>query len=733
MSLSKQLYIIISIIFLMIFTGNFIITVKNTKDYLIEESSSKSQDAATSLGMMLKSLISNKKDPEIISTINAIADSGFYRELRLEDAFYTFSDTELISLDKNLKGLMWNIKNVHVDKKLGKIIVNNEQNLENELDALEDDTTNTTQDDENIEEKTYTFMPSKNFKDNSYLTVYFTAISKTKTVKTNVKIKLSKILYQTKRPVKFDNVPEWFIKLINIHLKEASSDINDGWKTTAVIYVSANPGIAYEKLYIQAKSAVIYSAVAFVIAMTLLAIFINLILNSLKRIEKLANNISSGSFEQIENIPWTKELRTVSIAMNTMSSKIKNIINNLNKSVANISVELTLDPLTKLESKETFQTDIKEMFISKTAGYVYLVQIDDLATFAKDNGRFTVDNFLKEFAEILKKIPSGKGYRFYGSQFALITKNTSYEDVKKLAKDLKKSLEELGKKYNKNNVANIGAVPFDQYGTLSTILTAADEAYIMAKQIGPNEMHIKDQTDIVRGMLQWKELVFDVIDNKNFDIIYIQDTYNLQSDTKQLLMQEAFAKLIDKDGEDVPIGIFISVAQDHNKIIDFDKAVVENIVEYIAQNNIQHEIAINLAIESVKDMKFIIWLENLIKQYQNISQYLVFSLTAYNIAKYKEEFKHFTNIIHNNNAKVMIKRFDLKFIELEKVNEVNPDCIRLARDYTNNISADNNKKTIVENIVQLSELIEFELYAENVENDDDFALVKELGVYGASR
>ena len=33
MSLSKQLYIIISIIFILIFTGNFIISVKNNKEY----------------------------------------------------------------------------------------------------------------------------------------------------------------------------------------------------------------------------------------------------------------------------------------------------------------------------------------------------------------------------------------------------------------------------------------------------------------------------------------------------------------------------------------------------------------------------------------------------------------------------------------------------------------------------------------------------------------------------
>ncbi|MGB0989986.1 MAG: LapD/MoxY N-terminal periplasmic domain-containing protein, partial [Halarcobacter sp.] len=57
MSLSKQLYLIIIFIFFVIFTGNFIISVKNTKEYLELESQTKAQDTATSLGMSLRPLI----------------------------------------------------------------------------------------------------------------------------------------------------------------------------------------------------------------------------------------------------------------------------------------------------------------------------------------------------------------------------------------------------------------------------------------------------------------------------------------------------------------------------------------------------------------------------------------------------------------------------------------------------------------------------------------------------
>ena len=114
MSLSKQLYIIISIIFFMIFTGNFIISVKNTKEYLETESQIKAQDTATSLGMSLKNLLKDKTNPEIESVINAIANRGFYKEIRLEDALFTIKESELIKASKDLDNTNWEISNLSV-------------------------------------------------------------------------------------------------------------------------------------------------------------------------------------------------------------------------------------------------------------------------------------------------------------------------------------------------------------------------------------------------------------------------------------------------------------------------------------------------------------------------------------------------------------------------------------------------------------------------------------------
>ena len=84
MSLSKQLLLLIALLFLMTFGVNFWVGVSNVRDYLQEESRVHAQDTATSLGLSLSPhLAENENDPIIQTMIQAIFDMGYYQEIAL--------------------------------------------------------------------------------------------------------------------------------------------------------------------------------------------------------------------------------------------------------------------------------------------------------------------------------------------------------------------------------------------------------------------------------------------------------------------------------------------------------------------------------------------------------------------------------------------------------------------------------------------------------------------------
>lgn len=741
MSLSKQLYIIISIIFLMIFAGNFIISVKNTKEYLEIESITKAQDTATSLGMSLKTILKDKYNPEVESIINAIANRGFYKEIRLENAFFSIKQSDLIKASKDLDNSKWNISNISIDERLGKVELINTNSFEKELLALENDTSKETNIESSVssDENTYDFIPSEQYKNIKEVTFTFTATNENgKTVNTKAVLNVNKTLVQVTRDVKFDYIPAWFIKMIPIELEEQSSEISNGWQTTAIIYVSANAGDAYAKLYEQAKNAIIYTIIAFIVSMIILFIFVQYLLKPLKKIEKLANSIAVGKFETIQDLPWTTEIKTVALAMNDMSRKIEAIINKLNNNLENITKKLSRDDLTQLNLKQNFETDMKDMFINKNNGYVFMIKIFELANFAKNHTNDEISEFIKKFATILSTTKTkdnckATAYRFFGSEFAIIGKNFTYEDAKEFSLKLQKQFEELGNEYLKKDIVHIGATPFNPIGTTPQILQAAIETYEKATLIGQNEIFITDTIALSRNMDEWRDLIFDIVDNSKFELKYIGNAYALDDSTADIIMQEAFATIKDKDHLEIPIGTFVSIAERYEKIIDFDKKIITKVINNILINKVKHTISINLSLESISNTPFILWLEKTILEHRSIASQLAFSITAYAVAKDVDKFKFFADEMHQCGAKVIIKRFESKFIPLNNIKDFNLDYIRLAREYTHNVANDSSKQSFIEAIVELTNLLNIKLFAENVQDDKDLETIKNLEVYAASR
>ena len=85
MTLLRQLIIVIATLFILMFAGSTVINIHNTRSYLNNQLRSISQDTATSLGLSLSPHMAKGEMAIIESKINAVSDSGYYREVVLVD------------------------------------------------------------------------------------------------------------------------------------------------------------------------------------------------------------------------------------------------------------------------------------------------------------------------------------------------------------------------------------------------------------------------------------------------------------------------------------------------------------------------------------------------------------------------------------------------------------------------------------------------------------------------
>lgn len=632
MSLSKQLLLLISVLFLLIFSGNFAVSVNKIRDYLQVEAKAHAQDTATSLGLSLSPHLANPDNPILETMIKAIYDMGYYKEIKLTD----------------------------------------------------------------VDGKTLVLL------DNSRV---------------------------------FERIPQWFIELLPMETATAMSEISSGWNIAGVVYVSINPGYAYLKLYQQMRGAFYYSLAALIISVLLLFIVLRLTLQPLKKIDRLARTIASGTFAQIETLPWTTEVRNVARSMNFMSGKIEKVINNLHQKLEGLSQNLLLDELTGLYKKGSFETDMDHLFLSHGNGYVFSIKINEFGRLAINLGNAVTDQFLKAFAEILaqsatEQYPTVKAYRFYGSEFAMLVKDIPAAAIEPFTQALRQKLAFLGEQYQQPDIVHIGIAPFNPQGATEGILAAAHDACEQAKLIGINSYFIRQNTEQGKTDEEWRELVFSVIDNARYNISYIGPVENFRSG--HTIMEEAFTEVFDEAGKPVPIGAFIAMAEKFGKIVELDQGVTRKVVEHLVSRSLIHGVVINLSMTTVKSADFRFWLIDLLRQYALLAGQLLFSVTAYSAAKDIRLFQNFIKFVHQQGANVLLKRYEAQFISAETLKSLKVNYIRLARDLTTDIHSESDKRKLVETLKEIGELLDIWMIAENVQDQKDWAVVKEIGLLGAS-
>ena len=634
MSLSKQLLILISALFLMVFSLNFVLSVNNMRGYLEGEAQIHAQDTATSLGLSLSQYMLDETDPIIETTMNAIFDMGYYQEIKLV----------------------------------------------------------------NVENKALVTLTNKRV---------------------------------------FEGVPVWFVNLLSMQAAIAQSEISSGWNVSGTIYVSLNPGYAYHKLYALVTRSFYYSLAAFVFSVVLLLLILRITLSPLKKIDQMALTIASGKFITINSLPWTTEVRNVTASMNRMSQKIKDVVNNLNIKLELIGKKLQQDDLTGLNKKSSFVTDMKALFSVDSDIFIFMIKIDSLSDLAKELEHDFIDQFIKDFAQILITVAEENAhndisvYRFLGAEFALLVRQATREQVEELAKALSLAFTELSEKYRKSDIAHIGITHFNPVGTTDSILFAANEAHEQALLIGENGYYIRKSDNQAKDISEWKKLVYQVVDSQSYKIDYIGQISHCQSGA--LLIEDAFSHAYDVNGDLIPMGTFFSIAEKFAKIVDFDKEVTEQVIKYIHTKKVTHSVAINISTRTIKNSDFRFWLLARLKKNQAIAPQLVFSFSAYAVIKEFDLYKEFIEFVHQLNVRVMIKRFESQSMTSNDVKELNPDFIRLSRDLGNGIAKDNRKKAFVETMQGIGELLDIIILAENVQSEEDYCCIKETGILGTSR
>ena len=397
------------------------------------------------------------------------------------------------------------------------------------------------------------------------------------------------------------------------------------------------------------------------------------------------------------------------------------------------------DELTGLPNKKSFENDLKYMFISNKKGYIIQLRIDKIGIHSQNHGSEIVDSLIEDFSHTIKKYfhsntkTNNTIYRFFSGEFAMIMQeedSVKIEDTLQEIMSLTKMLSD--KYYFFDNAVYYGAIPFDQYGTIESIQQSAQDAFQIAFKEKTTKYYIADTKNQLEVNQKLENTVKDIIARNDFVIQYLHDTYSL--DAKQtLLMQEVAPLIIDSfTYESIPSGKFISVAEKLGYISDFDKALVEKILEQIELGEITHKICVMLSVISLSDQLFLLWLSDILKT-NAYSKQLVFVSPSYSVASNYEVFLKFSELLEEVKHDFMIKRYDPLDLPLKKLEKLQPSYVRLERTLCQDFKKDSTKQHVVKQIVMFADDHNIKVLSDSVKKEQDLTAFEMLGLYGTSK
>ena len=419
--------------------------------------------------------------------------------------------------------------------------------------------------------------------------------------------------------------------------------------------------------------------------------------------------------------------------LNKILRKYIGVVNELNINKGILERKVFTDDLTGLPNQKVFELDLKNMFIVGSDGFIGSIKLEALGDFTKAFGAALANHLIEEFTHVVQNkfyevnLQEATLYRFFGSEFAMILKNEDESKTVEFAQSLQAELKELELRYEiKANLAYFSFVPFDKYGTIDSILHASSDAYTIAKT-KEESYHIVSPTEVLDKFQYLEQNVRDIIESGSFDVTFGFDT-RTTDESKRIIMKEAIPILYDKNREKFSIGVFISVAEKINLAVQFDKIIIEEVIKFIRNNEIEYAIAINLSMFSLKDSEFINWLHSLFLYNKNIAKYLVFSMTSYNASTNVEIFKTFIDEIHRFGSKIILKRFSSNDFTVEQLEEFHLDYLRINKDYTTTISKDRDKKHFLRTIVNFGQSNDIIIIGDSIKDEKDVEICTTIGL-----
>lgn len=550
-------------------------------------------------------------------------------------------------------------------------------------------------------------------------------------------------LVEKQLPPSPPDVPHWFTDLVVLETPTAESLITSGWRQLGRVIVTSHPNFAYLQLWHTASGFFSWLVAVYVLALLLLHGFLRTILRPLREIETVARAISDRDFRVIGKIPKARELRSVVGAINSLSAKIRQIIDTEVGRANHFRREAFTDALTSLENRRGFEEHLAASLredAGALSGAVYMVELNDFKEFNDKHGFRQGDELLrlvgKALAGFRKDGQDGIHVlraRINGATFAAAAFGLTRGEAEALGNDLCAA---IGLALVEQNAGppptfNCGGTYFEKRHAMSSLLAGSDMAMVQARAKGANSFALLATDHAVedeKGSQYWHQLILDAIAGNRFALL-AQPVIRL--DNNQRFQLEVMGRIESERGELIAAAQFMPMAIRHDLAAAIDMKLIGKTLDTLRNDpTLEADVAINLSVRSINDGKFCDWLMSTLDDAPGLARRLIFEVAEFGVTQDLPAVSNFVARLRRTGARFAVDNFGLHRLAFDYLQNLKPDYIKFNIALFGDLAAKRESQFFISSIVKITQSLDIMAIANGIESEALLPLLRELGVDG---
>lgn len=529
-------------------------------------------------------------------------------------------------------------------------------------------------------------------------------------------------------------VPPWFVRLIALETEPGIAQVQDGWKQYGTLRVESHTRFAYQALWDGNLRLLAWFLAGALVIGLLGTLILRAITRPLKGVVGQAEAIGQRRFISIEE-PRTREFRSVVRAMNTLSGRVRGMLEEESARLEQLRREAQHDALTGLLNREHFLKLTQSALEDENAppsGVLVIVRLPELVNMNKALGREATDTLLKRVADALHECcpeaPCMIG-RLNGADFALLGPDEESADdlARRISARVLLSINDPSA--DTGYPVWVGAATYRHGDPISQVLSRADMALRRAEEegghavdTGARDIEWKPAASLLAA---WNNLIDTALNLRRIQFA----TYPVLDAQGRLVHYEAPARMqVIQSSLWTPAQEFMPWASRLGLTERIDEAVFDHAIAWLEDN--AGPLCVNVSAQSVCDPVLTTRYFQALRRNPRAAARLWFDIPEFVAYRHGREFRVFCETLKPLGCRVGLEHVGNQICHIGELHDVGLDYLKIDRAIIRDIHQSPGNQTFLRGLCGIAHTMGVMAIAEGVTDQQEAACLKELGFDG---